>query len=497
VATNSIKLFLDNVLVSPVIQKVETNTTVAYAAGVLPALSAHDYSIIFGDTGTPSTLQTNNFHFTVADYLTLPTALSSPLGSEDANKPGFNAKVYQVEPVPFSDPQPVQVNTPPSIAFAESVLAGIVGPNVADLSNNGETNTFAVPGAINWIDSTGATANFPGDEPFPGIPGTLGSEDSFVHEIYTYLRFPTAGYYQMGINSEDHFRLTLATSGVQTLRIVSPTSAVIPCVPIATNITQLQFGGSLPTTALTAPVVYATPSGNPDDACYLATNTSLAGKIALLDRGGTGCDDATKAEQAQLAGAVAVIETTPDDAGFPFRLGDINPNVRIPVLVIAESYGGGVLKSNLTNSIAVTVAIEGDANPRLAEWDGPKGFGAVDVTFGFAAPSAGLYPMRLVAGQESGRANLEWFSIKPDGTRILINDTTNTDALRAFRARTFVEGAKFNPVTLSGGNITLSWTGTGILQETTSFSSWTDSPNQSNPQTVPVTGTMKFYRIKQ
>jgi hypothetical protein len=168
------------------------------------------------------------------------------------------------------------------------------------------------------------------------------------------------------------------------------------------------------------------------------------------------------------------------------------------VLAIAESYGAGQLKSYLTNGIPVTATIRGDPNPRIAEWDGPKGFGAVDVTVGFAVPTAGVYPMRLVAGQEAGNANLEWFSIKSDGTRILVNDTSNLEALRAFRARNFVQQPLFNSPTIAGGLVTFSWTGSGTLQETTSLGgSWTNSPSQNNPQTVTATSGNKFYRIRQ
>src|SRR5712691_9065945 len=83
VNTNSIQLFLDNNQVTPTIQKVAPTTTVQYAAGLLPALSAHTYKIVFSDNGVPVGTQTNQFQFTVADYLTLPASLRSPLGSED------------------------------------------------------------------------------------------------------------------------------------------------------------------------------------------------------------------------------------------------------------------------------------------------------------------------------------------------------------------------------------------------------------------------------
>ncbi len=481
---------------APAIEKVDLTTTVHYAVGLLPSLSAHTYKLIFADDGVPVRKQTNEFHFTVTDYPTLPTALRSPLGTEDATKPGFNVSVYQVEPL--TDPVAGQTNLTESIELSEAVLVGLLGDNVANLSGAAAGNTFAVADVINWTNTVGATANFPNDMPFPGIPGLSGSENSFVDEILTFIKFPAPGYYQMGVNNEDQFRLTLGTTGVLALQIQGPTNLFIPCVAIATNITQLQFGGSLPLTPLSAPVVYATPSGNPDDSCAIAGNSDLAGKIALLDRGGSGCNSADKAEQAQLAGAVAVLMTTPGDTGFPIRLDDINPRVQIPVLVIAENYGASLLKSYLNNSVSVTATIRGDPNTQIADWDGPKGFGAVDVTVGFAVAEAGIYPMRMVAGQRSAAANLEWFSIQPDGARILLNDTSNPKALLTFRARNFSPLPRLNVPVLSGGRVTISWTGGGTLQEVGSLGgSWRDSLDQSNPQLAPASASQKFYRIRR
>ena len=56
---------------------------------------------------------------------------------------------------------------------------------------------------------------------------------------------------------------------------------------------------------------------------------------------------------------------------------------------------------------------------------------------------------------------------------------------------------KFNAVALAGGNATISWTGTGTLQEATKVDGpWSNSASQANPQAVAATGT-KFFRIKQ
>ncbi|MCI0348874.1 MAG: hypothetical protein L0Z53_05555, partial [Acidobacteriales bacterium] len=201
---------------------------------------------------------------------------------------------------------------------------------------------------------------------------------------------------------------------------------------------------------------------------------------------------------AQMAGAIAVIMITPGDMGFPMRLNDANPNIRIPVLVIAESFGGSDFRLELQFNQSITVRIRGDSAPRLMEYNAFKEFGAVDVTTGFAVPEAGIYPLRLVSGQGAGAASLEWFSILPDGTKVLINDTSNPNALRTFRARTFTTPAVFAKPTLVGGQVQISWSGAGTLQEATSLTGpWSTAASQANPQNVTPSGTMKFYRIRQ
>jgi hypothetical protein len=58
------------------------------------------------------------------------------------------------------------------------------------------------------------------------------------------------------------------------------------------------------------------------------------------------------------------------------------------------------------------------------------------------------------------------------------------------------EPPKFNPITRTGNSVTISWTGQGTLQESSTVTGgWTDSPGQSNPQTVQASGT-RFYRIR-
>ena len=60
------------------------------------------------------------------------------------------------------------------------------------------------------------------------------------------------------------------------------------------------------------------------------------------------------------------------------------------------------------------------------------GRASADSPFTVQVPQAGVYPFRLVWENGTGDANLEWFLVQPDGTRALINDTTNS--IKAYRS---------------------------------------------------------------
>src|SRR5207249_1637204 len=113
------------------------------------------------------------------------------------------------------------------------------------------------------------------------------------------------------------------------------------------------------------------------------------------------------------------------------------------------------------------------------------GRGAADSLFYVLIQQAGTYPMRLVWDNGGGDCNLEWFSVLADGTKVLINDTAKQSAFKAYRAATTVVQPRFNAPTISAGNITISWTGSGTLEQTDSLSppNWLPAPSQANPQT--------------
>lgn len=68
---------------------------------------------------------------------------------------------------------------------------------------------------------------------------------------------------------------------------------------------------------------------------------------------------------------------------------------------------------------------------RLGEYDG--GRGTSDTTYSFTVTEAGVYPFRTTYEQGGGGAAVEWFSVKADGTKVLLNDTAN-GGIKAYRA---------------------------------------------------------------
>ncbi len=79
---------------------------------------------------------------------------------------------------------------------------------------------------------------------------------------------------------------------------------------------------------------------------------------------------------------------------------------------------------------AYTFGVNSDDGFRLTSLSLPigafdAGRGAADTIFYFGVSQPGYYPFRLVHFQGTGVGSLEWFSVKPDGTKVLINDTGN------------------------------------------------------------------------
>lgn len=68
---------------------------------------------------------------------------------------------------------------------------------------------------------------------------------------------------------------------------------------------------------------------------------------------------------------------------------------------------------------------------RLGQFEG--GRGVSDTTFTFVVEKAGVYPFRLVYEEGGGDSAVEWFSVTSDNKKILINDSSDPAAIKAYR----------------------------------------------------------------
>jgi hypothetical protein len=487
----SIKLYLNGSVTSPVIGGTgKTNTVTLDRAfpNLLPA-GNNQAALVWSDSA--GTQYSNVWSFTVSPYATLDTAMMAPLGSEDASKPGFVLRVAQV------DPDLVEPGAGDGMAnqvdYANALIAGLAAPwystNTADTSTAVSGNTWYWTGEMDFAVN-GSTGEFPIDSQMPGIPGVTGRDANFAAEFQSYIAFPAAGFYRMGVSSDDGFRVSESTGiARQVLHVTGPgVDRDVAAVVSTTTDGNGGFGAPLPVVPITAPVVYLDGSS-----CPVLSAPNMAGKIAAVI--GTVCNntlsDALMAYECQTNGAVAVILINDPTWGLPYRVSGSAPGpITIPVIQV-NGFGGEVdlwrTNANLTASIGASQQIQ------LGCADYGKGMGWVD--FGFVVPQAGLYPLHLVYQQGGGGAGLEWSRILDDGTRVLVNDPNATGSLMAYRA-VKVQPRPTLSISRQAGTIRISYTGT-LQGSPTVNGTYSDVAGASSPYTVPAgAASQMFYRAR-
>ncbi|EEF57776.1 hypothetical protein, partial [Pedosphaera parvula] len=503
VNSSSIKLRINGSLVSPTVSKSGNTTTVSLVLDPshLMAPGSNTASLVWSDSGALTA--SNAWSFVVAPYVTLDAALSSSVGSADLTQPGFVLKVTQLDPATVGDSGDSIAN---QLDSSEGVLAGLYFPwygvNVADTVGGGFSAIPAVTNNLwywtNAIDFNVITS--PGDFTYnytlPGLPGTTGSENYYAAGFQSYVVFPTAGFYQMGVSSDDGFRVSegLGVSR-QALHVTGPgiDTDVAAVATYGGTSGNAGYGATLPLTPVTGPAVFV-----PVPCPNLPGAVNLANKIGVADY--ASCDSGFNvhdlAYNLQTNGALAAIIINNPSYGLPFVGDGSGAPVTIPVLVVNGDFGQRDFW--VTNS-GLVASIGADAHIRLGEADYAKGMGSVD--FGFVVPTAGAYPIRLFNWQGGGGAGLEWTSIQPgltaDGTRVLVNDSATPGSLMAYRAVT--THPHLNSPVVANGNVMLSWSGAGILQKATQLSpgNWSDvTPQPGASSYITPSGGTAFYRLR-
>jgi hypothetical protein len=123
-----------------------------------------------------------------------------------------------------------------------------------------------------------------------------------------------------------------------------------------------------------------------------------------------------------------------------------------------------------------------------------------NTTFRFVVQDAGVYPLRTIWTEGGGGAHIELFTVKADGTRVLINDTDN-GGFKSYRSGVApAKPANFSiAAQISGGQIQITWTESGVvLQQSGNLKDWSDVPNAASPYRPTTTGTAaNFYRLRK
>ncbi len=433
--------------------------------------------------------------------ISLPTGQRSDIGSGTTR--GFAARVNQVNQIGGN-------GLGNNVFRIEQQLAGLVDTNSIALPNDGVLN---VDGVVNWnqeinvfdgatgveigdFTSTSTPAN--ADIGIPGIPGTGAAShvsDNIAAQFVTYVEFPAAGLYTMGVNSDDGFA-------------VYPTD-VAPADNLGLYVTAAGatkgyyawYGGADKGgifRSITAPLTGKLVLANPEIADTALVNAAdIQGNIALISRGVVSFT--TKVQNALNAGAIGAViinSRDPDSADGKFPIGMGGGAVDLPAMMIEKPHGNEI-KALLAGGGAVTARIAPDTSRILGSFDASGGRGSSDTLFSFYVNAAGVYPMRMVWCEGGGGANVEWFTVGADGTKVLLNDTAN-GGLKAWRVRQFV--APITPeiaASVVGTDLVLTFK--GQLQSTDALGGAFSNVTATSPLHIPLgsTSANKFYRTSR
>jgi len=128
-------------------------------------------------------------------------------------------------------------------------------------------------------------------------------------------------------------------------------------LPATMAVGLASFGPPVTSPGVTGDVVQVDDgTGLPTEGCSALVNgAQITGNIALVDRGS--CSFVSKAQNAQDAGAIAVIIVDNSGASTPPGLGGSSGTITIPVVSVTTA-DGALLKAELGNGLNVTIGLD-------------------------------------------------------------------------------------------------------------------------------------------
>jgi hypothetical protein len=210
VNTNTIVLKVDGSQVVPtIVTQAPPQTTIQYTPPAnFASGSSHKVSLTFADNSTPTPITTTQqWDFTVVTFSTLPANLAADPSFANLASPGFFTRYSQIADLGSRDVSRAELQLANLLIDGSTGLpyVNLAAPNPAD-----STFTFLETNVINYGFPAGSTGDFPNDTTVPGMPGpTTGNGSSYAMDAVTYLHL-TPGFYNLGVNSSDGFKLTVA-----------------------------------------------------------------------------------------------------------------------------------------------------------------------------------------------------------------------------------------------------------------------------------------------
>jgi PA14 domain/Bacterial Ig-like domain len=210
VNTNTIALKVDGSPVVPtIVTQAPPQTTIQYIPPAnFASGSSHTVNLTFADNSTPTPITTTQqWDFTVITFSTLPANLAADPSFANLASPGFFTRYSQIADLGSRDVSRAELQLANLLIDGSTGLpyANLAAPNPAD-----STFTFLETNVINYGFPAGSTGDFPNDTTVPGMPGpTTGNGSSYAMDAVTYLHL-TPGFYNLGVNSSDGFKLTVA-----------------------------------------------------------------------------------------------------------------------------------------------------------------------------------------------------------------------------------------------------------------------------------------------
>jgi hypothetical protein len=143
--------------------------------------------------------------------------------------------------------------------------------------------------------------------------------------------------------------------------------------------------------------------------------------------------------------------------------------------------------ANATFSVSATSGYLGD----------PSGVTAPPISYQWQSALFGAGSFTSIPNASSNSYTTPTLSSANDGSKYRVSMATAGSSTNSPSATLTVGQLRFTSVFLSNGMVYIQWSGNAVLEEAGTLAGpWSTSPNQSNPQTVPVSGT-RFYRLRQ